>query len=820
MKSIKIFYIVLSLLLFASGNLSAQYFRWYPVNSGTTQKLNFISSSYILGNSGTILKRNADTVSPWIPVSSGTNSNLYSLRQPGETYISGSNGTILRIMSSNPLTFQIINTGINGNLLGIAVTALSTSSIRYMAVGENGLLLYSSNGTFWTQQTSFTTDNFYCIRAARGKAWIGSDNGKIYMTTNMGNNWNIVNTGFTGSIKTLFMNYPYDSLSIHAVGTNGLAIKSTNGGLNWTSLNVPTTANLNGINFLFYGSKVYGYVCGDNGTIFRTNDSGKTWQPQISNTSQNLYGVVALDTSTAYAVGDNGTIIQRKVDPLYNPLRSFTPNNINTLIKTSGIFNQNTDRQNQAGFEWPEGSGKFLLFTSGLTIAAKVNNELRMMAGSYRGECFPGYVNSSGQFETNDDMKIYRVSKTDNPNINPDWMNWGLMVPFGAPYIDVNNNFQYEPFIDTPGVRNASQTIFCVMTDANPRSHSSGEGFGGGTEPLNAEIRLTAWGYNFDPLKDVVFYKWDITNKSSYNWDSTFFMIFNDPDIGDAVDDYIGSDTTRDLYYSYNADNIDNDYGTSPPAVGTMFLKTPGNLGMMSTNFIFNSSSSLPCESDPNGEPQGAYNYIKGFKKDLSPWVIPRTNPVQTTKYVYSGDPETNQGWNEANGRVENCGGINGVVINVNPPGDRRQMMSTGNLVIQPNHTIIVTIAQLVARGTSNLNSVTKLKAYADQIKSFYSTIPVEDISGRVPNSYALFQNYPNPFNPNTTISFNLPRAEFVKLRVFDITGREIAVLLNQQMDLGAYKINWNAARFSSGVYFYQLETANFTDTKKMVLLK
>jgi photosystem II stability/assembly factor-like uncharacterized protein len=825
MKNLKIFYFALTLSIFISGNLFAQIYRWYPVNLGTTQKLNSISSFYITGNNGTLFYSPTGTI-PWTSINSGTPNNLlcdFSLA--GTKFIGGSNGVILKSTTSQT-TFQVIQTATSNEIRSINFTPVGMTA-RYVAVGSNGTILYSTNtGTNWSLVPQVIPDNLNYVlfgnMQQRKFGWIAADNGKILRTTNSGDNWFVVNTGFLGNIKSL---YYFDSLKVFAVGSGGLAIKTSNGGLNWTSLNISVSSDLNSIHFYSYpgnGSMEKGFIVGSNGTILRTIDSGKTWTPNISNTTQNLNGVVALHYELALAVGDNGTLMQRKSDPLYHPLQPFTPNNINTFIKSWGIFNQNTDMQNQAGLQWPAGSNNYMIFTSGLTIAAKVNNELRMMAGSYRGECLPGYVNSSGQFETNDDMKIYRVSKTDVPTENHDWMNWGLMVPFGAPYTDVNGNFQYDPLVDTPGVKNASQTIFCVMTDANPSSHTSGEGFGGGTAPLKAEIKLTAWGYNFDPLKDAVFYKWDITNKSSSAWDSTYFMIFNDPDVGDASDDYIGSDTLRDLYYAYNADNTDPEYGKAPPAVGTMFLRTPENLGMTSTNFMVNTSSAPPCESDPNGEPQGAYNFMKGFKKDLSPWIVPRTNPLQTTKYVYSGDPETNQGWTEFKGRVENCGGLNGGVYDVNPPGDRRQMMSTGsgNLTIQLNQKVTLVIAQLIAKDATHLRSVTKLKQYADQIKSFYETVGIENISGVVPSSFELMQNYPNPFNPNTTIRFNLPRAEFVKLRIFDITGREIALLINQQMDLGAYKIDWIASRFSSGVYFYKLETANFTDTKKMVLLK
>jgi hypothetical protein len=96
----------------------------------------------------------------------------------------------------------------------------------------------------------------------------------------------------------------------------------------------------------------------------------------------------------------------------------------------------------------------------------------------------------------------------------------------------------------------------------------------------------------------------------------------------------------------------------------------------------------------------------------------------------------------------------------------------------------------------------------------------VQQISTSLPNKFHLSQNYPNPFNPNTVISFQLPVAGFVKLKVFDLLGREIANLVNENLSAGSYKYDFNASALPSGIYFYKLETENFSETRKMVLVK
>jgi hypothetical protein len=85
---------------------------------------------------------------------------------------------------------------------------------------------------------------------------------------------------------------------------------------------------------------------------------------------------------------------------------------------------------------------------------------------------------------------------------------------------------------------------------------------------------------------------------------------------------------------------------------------------------------------------------------------------------------------------------------------------------------------------------------------------------------YKLMQNYPNPFNPSTIISFTLPQATFVTLKVYDMLGSEVATLVNSEIQSGYYQINFNANGLSSGVYFYTIKAGNFTDTKKLILAK
>jgi len=90
-----------------------------------------------------------------------------------------------------------------------------------------------------------------------------------------------------------------------------------------------------------------------------------------------------------------------------------------------------------------------------------------------------------------------------------------------------------------------------------------------------------------------------------------------------------------------------------------------------------------------------------------------------------------------------------------------------------------------------------------------------------IPSSFSLSQNYPNPFNPSTTIEYSIPKASYVTLKVFDVLGKQVALIADEFKQAGNYKVNYDAGRLSSGVYYYTIHTDNgFVDSKKMMLVK
>ncbi len=212
------------------------------------------------------------------------------------------------------------------------------------------------------------------------------------------------------------------------------------------------------------------------------------------------------------------------------------------------------------------------------------------------------------------------------------------------------------------------------------------------------------------------------------------------------------------------------------------------------------------------------------------------TNFVVDAVGTYSGitfHPETNELWATTRSLVLNKDAVFKVDLNT---GDTTLVGNTGlnkltnAIAFDENLNLFgiigadSEIADFVSINTSNgEGTIIGSVGYKNISGLAYTDKSVSDVKNErqnIPLDYALRQNYPNPFNPATRINFVTPVASFVELKVYDILGREVAVLLNEEKPAGYYDIEFDAGGLPSGIYLYQLKAGSFTETKKMMLLK
>lgn len=183
-------------------------------------------------------------------------------------------------------------------------------------------------------------------------------------------------------------------------------------------------------------------------------------------------------------------------------------------------------------------------------------------------------------------------------------------------------------------------------------------------------------------------------------------------------------------------------------------------------------------------------------------------------------------------GSFPSGGNPNDFGININ--FDSSYLYTGGHLLIEIRHTAFTGSSSSVdAAGTStsgygtdysacwqgNYSATSGMQGNVAITRISSTVTGIHNITGQ-PNEFKLNQNFPNPFNPSTSISFELPSLSIVKLTIYDALGREVSTLINEKLPAGSYEKNWNAGSLTSGMYYYTLKAGDFSETKKMMLVK
>lgn len=364
-------------------------------------------------------------------------------------------------------------------------------------------------------------------------------------------------------------------------------------------------------------------------------------------------------------------------DLTVNHVVQLDANRIRNTMNNNGII---TDASGTSGLTWVNNSS--IIYQSGLWIAGKVDETIRTAITEYSSELQPGKIIAG--IPDDPTLNQYRIFKLNSGDfISTDYLEWP--VGDGAP---VNGD-------GTPKII-GKQTAWWVANDANPASHVKY-----GTQPLFIEEQVYA--YCFDSLgifQDMVIFEWTIINNGP-EIDSTYIGFFSDPDLGNYADDFVGYDLDLSMGYGWN-DGADDIFGINTPAVGYVPLRTPIVAGTEIGITAF--SKYIAGGGDDWGDPDEeteAYNFMKGLNAIGEPYIDPTTGLVTT--YIHPGDPVTGTGWIDPMSH---------------PSGDRRFLMSSGPFTFAEGDTQTVSIAILIAQGRDYLNSISKLKVKANNIKN------------------------------------------------------------------------------------------------------
>ncbi len=122
--------------------------------------------------------------------------------------------------------------------------------------------------------------------------------------------------------------------------------------------------------------------------------------------------------------------------------------------------------------------------------------------------------------------------------------------------------------------------------------------------------------------------------------------------------------------------------------------------------------------------------------------------------------------------------------------------------------------------GYDTIRSIAISNAIVETARWTLYQVGIQNIGTEIPSEFKLFQNYPNPFNPVTNINFDVPKSGLVQIRVYDILGKEVDIIANEVLQPGRYKASFDASKLASGIYFYRINASNFSDIKRMIVVK
>jgi photosystem II stability/assembly factor-like uncharacterized protein len=740
-------------------------------------------------------------------------------------------GLILRTTDGG-LNWNKQNSGVTNYLNGVCFI----DSCNVMAVGQYGIILKSTDaGITWIPQASgISNGDLLSVSFADENIGIavGTNDfkGLIEVTTDGGKSWTLQ----TISDATLMKCVCFDRYNVIAISSNGDIFKSTDAGLTWSvwSKQKNKFYNLNDVCFVDINN---GMAVGFNGLILKTTDGGITWNRLSSGTATHLNGVSFIDENNCTVVGNeliisttNGGIdwypqSSRTIYPLGKVC--FTDNNTGTAVGVNAMILRTTD----GGINWfpQNGSAPFLQYPLNDTFDSQVNLEFSWEYivtpdsaefqlsddSTFSYSYIDTLITSTNLFINNlrDSTLFYWRVRGIYPNGYVEWSKIRSFTTMGKTPLPLNpkNDSTVSPknicfqWKEAASVINyklqiSSDSLFLSdvievdtlksLSFATNLSYSTKYFWRVGARNINGQTYWSERWTFYSRRTPKTTFPLDVGNKWYYQaikwnllWNHTFSKYGIIKEIIDTLSNgfrkvsskyyYVDSTITKFEYWGY----IDGKfYVTDTPSLDPNNLYFDDYLETTDTCTIDHNYGENECRNFltlqifgelATGQSYEFYNFLieywyKDYEILLENIGIAKTIKSEYSKYTYNWCDST-----ELIGMVKNDKVLGDTVFNI--------------------------LVGVDGKKNSNL-----------------------------PLNYALSQNYPNPFNPITKISYQLPFNSKVNLKIFDILGREVTTLVNEEKPAGSYEVEFNGSNLPSGIYFYKLQAGNYSSIRKMISLK
>jgi photosystem II stability/assembly factor-like uncharacterized protein len=686
-----------------------------------------------------------------------------------------------------------------------------------IAVGDAGKIIYSSNeGSRWFISTS-TVSNFKSVSSFGNRIWVAGSSGNIF--TSLVSPLDLVpyNLGNSGQMNGVFF---VNSSTGYSCSADGKIYKSVNGGINWAQ-QFSTSQGLNSISFK---DDANGVCVGNMGTVLETSNGGNSWQSITSGTSKNLLKTKYF--SGGYVVvGEYGTLLSKSStlttinSKIITDIRGVSGTSINDVHVCGGGGFIRNNKNGNAGFTNFEINPELQNLVD--IFYFNTNNG---WAVSSLNDCIIRTTNGGTSWDNTGTVSVTTVWENKLGQLSQNSHGNGLCKhPFNPNtfFVGFENNIYvsrnkgdnwslistYPPSIPLPPNGTFSNNFFVSRADTNVWLSAIQ------SVPFDKILRTTDYGATWAVVKD-----------------SLTIGEFANPLEEDVK-------TPGTYYYANDAVGFykSTNNGASFVQISTQQWNIPCDvLAMPDTNVIFigNATYALNDSGSVLKSTNGGIHWI--ISKKFATSEIPFLSCSQfekNTLYASILSGKLNKSTNLGNEWLPNT--LTSAPWALDVCEEDPTVIHYGKLDVQSsfstNNGLSFSPVNYVS-GSFSLNSLIApergvILGYfyrgIYKLKVTYNvTIDIKNISSQIPDRFSLSQNYPNPFNPNTNIRFAIPKSGFVKLTVFNTIGKEVKNLVYENLYSGEYEVNLDGSGLNSGVYFYKLETENFTETKKMVLIK
>jgi photosystem II stability/assembly factor-like uncharacterized protein len=626
----------------------------------------------------------------------------------------------------------------------------------------------------------------FFIDSATG--WIAGDNGLLLKTTNSGLNWSTQVSSTSQKLNSIrFLN----TTTGVTCGTAGIVLKTTNGGASWQNISPQSNREL--LDCDLKGNRIS--VTGEYATFLTAPLNGSVWTAidQKFKTKSDVNGVYMHSDNTLFTCGGGG-FIRKSADG--GSSYTYPQNPMFGELYRIHFFNQQIgwaiSRKTIAVIRTSDGGNSWHL-PEGTTVNYNWYRTLQYGYNQTFGDAISTFnpLNKKVIY-TLAANKLYR-----SPDIGETWTQISTL-----PYAALFSQYLAVSPLDT-------SKMIALLQSPTRLYYTSNYGVNWilTSVPNAAEVGIPIASHPLNP--DTLYYGAYNSLYKSTNFGLNWFYVSPLPVNNNGVCDIEISCSNPDIIL------------INTKHTAKVFRSINGGLTFTLTNSDTGSTQygESPALCSNVFEPQTAYHLFYGTT--ASDGIYKSTNfginwtRVQAINYLWS----ITYAADDPNVMVAGAWDAGPRPVYITQNG-WQSYTETSMLLGQYNGN-----EAIYAYDKGNILLQQTIGIYKLNVTYIVPAIGIEPLSLEIPKDYSLVQNYPNPFNPVTKIRFQIPALvettrRIVSLRIYDVVGKEIAVLVNEQLKPGIYEIDWNAENLPSGVYFYSLITNEFTQTKKMVVVK